>query len=324
MLPQIPYEMRTSSLGITACLLAATFYTQPSLHAQEPAADMVITPTDVYYLAESINASLMATYGVADDFSAEWISRNLKPANVLLRTKWIVRSASVALEGFDITQGEAKEVLDAEPNPVKPGHVYSTLGALRSFLESKNAYAEHQGKQITRTPSDVYHNVRRLSHTLANISRKNGNKPFWQIPAGPYQIQAEEIMPYVETLVQRKGSNANEFLFPKEAVAGVKPQHIYIANRALYRNISAMAPAGFKPVVFEEVKGLGAIGPDDVFDLCIVIASEIRIMAGAEKTIHPANEANYKQWKTQVPMIKPGHVYSITQFNLQTILHRLK
>ncbi len=274
-----------------------------------------ITFTDVYYLAKSIDDSLVQMYQLTGKLNKKRISNNLRVRNVYMK------ALSVAEEFNDLHANALNnlalsEAYSIDINQAKPANVYAILSLIKDYLISKDKFAESAEDKTAKTPNDVFQMTRQISLHHTETAGKMNMKTEWGTPAQVYETVVTGIMPAVEGIADEAGIKHNEFSFPKQPVSGVKPRNVYHLLTQVYKNISGyyMNRGGYDPIVPETINDCDDISPADVFDLAGIISAELKARTG-NKALNAKTAGSYSRWKESKDKIVPGDVFRLIQYN---------
>ncbi len=274
-----------------------------------------ITPTDVYYLAKSVDDSLVSMYELTSEFNKKRISNNLKPRNVYQKVLSVAEEFSF-LHGNALNPVKLSEARNFDMNRTGPKHIYEILILMKDYLAVKNAFTESAEERGTKTPNDVFQILRQISLHHNEIARKKSITTDWATPGQVYETVVTNILPTVEGIAHDTEIQYKEFSFPKQPVSGIMPRYVYKLLYQVYRNMSEfyMNRGGYEPIILEEVNDCDDVTPADVFDLATIIAAELKARAGKKK-LNTNTISQYKRWKESKDKIVPGDVFRLIQHN---------
>jgi len=274
-----------------------------------------ITPTDVWYLAKSIDDSLISLYQLTGKFSKKRISNNLRPRNVYQKTLSVAEEFNHlhpnALDSLKLSDAYTIDMRQA-----KPADNYSILHLIKDWLISKNKFVESAGERTAKNPNDVFQMLRQISFHHTEIAGKLNIATTWGSPARVYEAVVTGVLPAVEGIADEAGVKHEDFLFPKQPVSGVKSRNVYHLLSQVYNNISRyyMNRGGYEPIIIEEVSDCDDISPADVFDLATIISTELKARTG-NKAMSAKTAGSYSRWKEGKDKIVPGDVFRLIQYN---------
>ena len=112
-----------------------------------------ITPTDVYYLAKSIDESLVRMYNLSNEpFLKKRISENLKPRNVYQKALSVVEEFRVlhpdALDADALTAAQQVDVSQTIPKDV-----YNLLRKIANYLSVRGRLVEVEEIREKKSPA---------------------------------------------------------------------------------------------------------------------------------------------------------------------------
>lgn len=274
-----------------------------------------ITPTDVYYLAKSLDDSLISMYGLSSKLNKKRISNNLKPRNVYQKVLAVADEFSF-LHANALNPVKLTEARNIDMNRTGPGDVYGILTLMKDYLAVNNAFAESAEARTQKTPNDVFQMLRQISLHHNEIARKKSIATDWATPKQVYETVVTNILPAVEKMAHEAEIEHKVFPFPKQPVSGVIPRYVYKLLYHVYKNISEfyMNKGGYDPIIIEEVNDCDDISPADVFDLAVIISAELKVRSG-KKNLDTNTASQYKRWKESKDKIVPGDVFRLIQYN---------
>lgn len=298
---------RFGILAFQAVLITGAFFLSSPVRAEK-------TPTDVYYLALSIDNSLGERFKLAGDFEKERISDTLKPRNVFLKALAVVEEfGDLGIGSIDQARFNAARRTDM--SAVKPGNVFNLLNLIRERLMEQDKYSEYDGIREAKTPGDVFQLLRRLSFHNLQIARKNGIPVKWGTPELVYDANMHHILAPLHSIADETRVAYKPFRFPKNALKDIYPRYVYKLQEAVYKNMARhfADKRGYKPIEFLRIKDLDALTPADVLDITGIISAELKALVG-DKTLDRENLDKYAEWK-RGRQITPGDVIQLVQHN---------
>lgn len=275
-----------------------------------------ITPTDVWYLAKSIDDSLVRMYDLKESFNKKLISNALRPRNVFQKALDVADKINTlhnnAIERSKLI--EAAKVTDM--NRTKPGDVHEVLSLIKAHLVQKDAFTEYTGEKNSKSPSDVFQMMRQISLHCYEIAKQKGIVTNWATAAQVYEAVVTNLLPAVQAMADEAGIKYQDYLFPRQAISGVVPRYVYKLLYHVYNNISKyyMYKGNYEPLSFTEVNDCDDISPADVFDLAQIIAAELKANIGV-RPLKSETATRYAAWKSSHEEILPGHVFRLIQYN---------
>ncbi|GEM_PF-5320757 len=285
--------------------------------ASETGAAGEITPAEIYYLAESVDDSLVKMYQLEGTYDKKRISNNLRPRNVFEKALDVTEKFNM-LHNHAIDRNRLAEASKvADMSRVTPADTYAVLSLIKDYMTKEGVFAEYTGEKSPKTPSDVFHLMRQLSWRCSEIAKKKGIVTNWASPAQVYESAVTTLMPAVQAMAGEAGLKYEDYPFPRQPVSSVVPRYNYNLLCHVYNNISKYymyKKGNYEPVVFLEVNDCDDISPADVFDLAQIVASELRANIGI-RPLSPETAANYARWKESHAEILPGHVFRLIQYN---------
>ncbi|QTA88349.1 hypothetical protein [Desulfonema magnum] len=277
--------------------------------------EKAVTPTDVYYLAKSIDNSLMAAHGLTRTLTKKRISDNLRPRNVYNKAVSVVEEFNF-LHNNAIDPVRLSEARNLDVIRTRPENVYQVLSLISSHLIAENNFLQSMEQRITRTPNDVFQMLRQVSLHHHEIARKKNLTTDWATPERVYEAVVKHILPVAEGIAHEAGVKYKTFSFPKQPVSGVIPRYVYKLLYYVYMNISKfyMNKGGYEPILLVEVNDCDDISPADVFDLTQVIAAELKVRSG-NSSLTQKHASRYASWKNTKEKIVSGDVFRLVQHN---------
>jgi hypothetical protein len=274
-----------------------------------------ITPTDVYYLAHSIDDSLVAMYDLKTVFRKNRFSENIKPRSSYQKLMNTLEEFGL-IHGNVFTQSQLEELSKISPAEIKPTHLFQALTLMKNYLVEKGAFQEFKGERTPKQPRDVLYMLRQISFHHLEIAKKKNLTTDWGTPARVYEALVNDILPVLMKAADDVGLKYKEYAFPKQPTEEVSPWNVIKLLRHLYTNISQYhaAKVKYEPLVLNEITDCDEISPADVFDMLKIIAAEFRFAAGT-KTLKPEISKRYIAWKGSQSKILPGHVYRLLQYS---------
>ncbi|MBD3306664.1 hypothetical protein GF339_09610 [candidate division KSB3 bacterium] len=275
-----------------------------------------ITPTDAYYVAQSIEQALVQMYGLSRElFEKPYISQNLRPRNVYQKALAVLKEFQT-LHPDAIDPVQLAEARNLDINTATLKEVYQLLSLMQKYLDARVVLENDLREQEPQTPSDVYHMLRQVSWRHYQIAQKQEIPTDWATPARVYEATVMNILPAVQAIAEDAEISYDDYAFPKQPVSGLIPRYIYKLLSQVYRNIAAYAQqqGDYDPIVLRQVTECDEISPADVFDLVQVITAELKAEIG-EKTLMPDTAARYARWKEEHENVVPGHVFRLMQYN---------
>lgn len=272
-----------------------------------------ITPTDVYYLAHSIDDSLVAMYDLKKTFTKKRFSDNNKPRSSYQKLMSVI-------EEFNLIHGVGEAQLDelrkADPTRITPQTIYDAISLMKNYLVEKGSYKECTEERTPKQPKDVLYILRQISFHNYEIAQKKNLTTDWATPARVYESLVNDVLPAVIKTADDAGVKYKDYAFPKQPTEEVTAWNVVKLLRRLYMNISQYyaAKGKYEPLVFNEITDCDEISPADSFDMIKIITAELRVMTGI-KTLRPETARQYAAWKSSQSKILPGHVYRLLQYN---------
>ncbi len=294
---------------IGGTIQAAMLLTAPVSSAQN------MTPTDVYYLAQSLDDTLVLRYGLSDEpFQKKPISENLRPRNVFQRAVFVVEEFNL-LHGNVIHQEQVDAARRRDASTTKPQDVFGLLTLVKNALSANGMFMEFDGERTPKDPSDVFQLLRQISWHHLQIADKKGIQTDWAAVPRVYDAVVRSILPAAQTM-----ANENEFVyepyqFPPQPVNGVLPRNIYKLIHHIYLNISRyyQQTRHYEPINILDVNDCDDVSPADVFDLIQVVAAELKAELGIQ-SLSGDMLSRYRNWKQQRQSIVPGHTFRLGQY----------
>ncbi len=274
-----------------------------------------ITPIDVYYLAKSIDESLMSMYGLTSTLNKKKITNNLRSKNVYYKALMTLKEFDL-LHNDEIDDQKITDAANFDLNKSNPSYVYGVLTIIRDHLLEKKMFIESKEERTPKTPSDVFQMLRQISMHHMEIAKKKHIATDWATPKQVYETVTLYILPVVESIAKESGTDYTEFAFPKQPVGEAKPRNVYKLLMRIYQNIAAYYTnrGGYDPILFEAISDCDDITPADALDIAGIIGIELRSKSG--KIIPPKTAARYEQWKSGKNKVIPGDTFRLLQHNL--------
>lgn len=273
-----------------------------------------VTPTDVYYLAKSIDDSLVSMYGLTGVFRKKRLSDNLRPRNSYEKLLSVADEFDL-LHDNALDQNRVNQARKLDTLATKPRDLLEVLSLIRAHLVERDRFSEHTGSKSLKTPSDVTHMLRRISFHHIEIAKKKGIETNWATPAQVYDATLKHIMPTVREVADQVGVEYGEHPFPKQPLHQITPRNIAKLLQHLYQNISEYykTKGWYDPLILIEVNECDEISPGDSFDLIKAISAEFKAMSG-DRPVSPDTMRLYEEWKASKERIVPGDVYRLLQY----------
>ncbi len=274
-----------------------------------------ITPVDVFYLAKSIDDSLISLYDLRYEFKKKKLSNNIRPRNSYQKLLTLADEFNLlhynAIDRAKLDRARKVDVVNT-----RPADLYNVLSLIKGYLDSRGAYIEHTGERLSKTPSDVTHMLRQISYHHIEIAKQKNIPMNWSTPPQVYEAIMQDILPVVHTVAEEVGYKHNPFDFPIQPVKEIVPRNLTKLLQNIYKNISAyyINKEGYDPLVLIEVNDCDDIEPGDSFDLIKAISAELKAMSGT-MTLDSETAARYGRWKNAKSTIAPGDVYRLLQYN---------
>ena len=274
-----------------------------------------ITPTDVYYLAKSVDDSLASVYELSSELTKKRISNSLRPRNVYQKALSVADEFNF-LHPNALDSLKLSEARNVDMTRTGPSDVHSVLSLIEKYLLSKGTFTANFETRSTKTPNDVFQMLRQVSMHHHEIARKKGLTTDWAKPKRVYEAVVTNILPVTQNLAAKEKVAHKSFEFPKQAVSGVIPRYVYKLLYHMYQNLSDyyMNKGGYDPIILEQVNDCDKISPEDVFDMTLILAAELKARGG-KKSLRRETAARYKSWKEGKEKIVPGDVFRLIQHN---------
>jgi hypothetical protein len=271
------------------------------------------TPTDVYYLAKSIDETICTQHGLTGSLNKKKISDSIYPRNVYLKLIAVMEEFALIHED-SIDPAVIAQAKKVDMKQVTPGHNFQLLTMMKDYLTAKKVYTETREERKAKTPAEVYQMLRQLSMHHVEIVKARGIKTDWATSGRVYAAVISEILPVVESIVKTQGTAFDPYPFPPQAVQDVVPRYVYKLLWQIYLNMSGYysQKQQYEPFKLVEVNDCDEITPADVFDMVQLTAAELQFCSG--NIALSADVADrYKQWKQQKEKIVPGDVFRLLQ-----------
>lgn len=274
-----------------------------------------ITPTEVYYLARSIDESLAHTYNLPDEsFLKKRMSENLRPRNVYQKAFAVVQEFGMLHPGvIDPQQITTAQSLDV--NQTVPGDVYKLLTLMSGYFAARGQLVEIEELREQKVPSDVYQILRQITGRHIRIAEQKGMVTDWASVPRVYDAVVKNLLPAVQTVADDAGIVYQDYPFPRQPVNDVTPRNIYKLVGHIYRNIASYhrQKEAYEPIELVEVTDCDEIAPVDVFDLIQVVSAELKAEVGVKPLAATTAEA-YRKWREQQETLVPGHTFRLGQY----------
>jgi len=302
-------------LKIFGCYVMMMVFILSAAEAQNTETWKTITPTDVYYLAKTIDNSLVSVYDLTSVLEKKRISNNLRPRNVYQKALSVAEEFNL-LHGNIINQANLNDAYNIDMAKSKPEDVYKVLSLMSDVLTSKNSFTEITETKTPKVPSDVFQMMRQISMHHHEIAKKKNIQTIWATPAQVYDAVVKNIMPVSYSIAKETGKEYEAFLFPKQPMSGVIPRNVYNLLYHLYNNIAAYytGKGEYDPVILEKINDCDETSPADVFDLTQIISAELKAKSG-NKSLDSESIARYNKWKEGKDKILPGDTFRLLQYN---------
>lgn len=324
---------------IFICLFALgfKFFTTPSSTKQytfiESIDGRVITPTDVYYLAKSIDNSLITKYSLHSKFIRPLITNNANPRNVYQKAISLAEEfAQIHPKIFGenpLNLGALNSLKQYAGDNIQPKHVYSVVHLTKQQLILEGSYIEYLGVKEEKTPSDVFQMLRQISfHHIEIIQQQSALK--WNKPVRVFEINLFEIYPLLHHIAKNNNIDLKDYSFPLKSTENIRPIDVYRAQLELHGLLEKyyfLKKQDYKPVEFLTPSDNNNINPGDVYDLSRIILGEFKSFEGGSGKLKKEVSVQYYNWKNKKGSIVPGDVYNLVQYNvfiLKKILSKME
>ncbi|CAM2070065.1 hypothetical protein SCOR_32115 [Sulfidibacter corallicola] len=273
------------------------------------------TPTDVYYLAQSLKSSVAQAYQLPQPKSIDYLTHNIKPRNVFQKAMGTLSEFETLFPG-----SIEASVLDAanakEARSISPDDVFELLGHLRDAMQAKGFYRTDAGPRSAKVPSDVFHRLQHLSARFRQLAAKRGVTVNWGTPERVFALNFREVYPILRQFVTGKRGTPEAFVFRAKGAPDVKPRHIFAFQSTLYHQIGKhyRKERNYDPIVFEDYTQMDRITPDDVYHISLIVIGEIKFLMG-DHELAPEELRQFENWKRTKNKIGPGDVYHLLRHN---------
>jgi len=275
-----------------------------------------VTPTDVYYTAKAIDASLSAAHGLISDFNRKRISNNIRPRNSYQKLLSVADEFNF-LYNNAIDPARLEEARNVDALNTGPAELFHVLLLIREVLVAKNQFIPWAGQRIPKTPSDVTQMLRQISSHLVELALKRGLDTDWASAAYVYDAIVKDLLPGVQAAADEAGLRYEPFAFPRQPVRDVIPLNTLRLLQRIYYNISRFysQKLTYFPLLLIPVNDCDEVTAADVFDLIKAVSAEIKAMGGS---ISPSPEMlrQYGEWRKNKSEIVPGDVFRLLQYLL--------
>jgi len=272
-----------------------------------------IMPTDIYYLAKSIDDSLISAYGLTSIFEKKMLSSNIRPRNSYQKLLSLADEFNL-LHNNAISKAKLDAARQVDTLATKPGDLYNVLSLIKNHLVRKDMFFESAEMRSPKTPSDVTHMLRQISFHHIEIAEMKNIPYDWSTPAQVYDAVMRDILPVVTGVADEAGVEYEPYPFPRQPEKGVIPRNITKIIQHIYGNIAQYykKKGNYDSLVLIEVSDCDDISPGDSFDLVKAISAELRAMSGDRQPDTKVLD-RYKTWKASKEKIGPGDVYRLLQ-----------
>ena len=297
-----------------------------------------ITPTEVYYLAESIDQALVRQYELSEDaFTKKHISDNLRSRNVYQKALTVVEEF-VVLHPNAIDRNVLLAAQNVDASATQPKDIYALIDRMRVYLEKQERSVSVSGRQSptvtddayttsqpapeqvqtqreTKTPSDVYQMLRQITWHHIEIANKQNITTDWAAVPRVYEAVVRNILSAVQAMADDARLEYEDYPFPPQPVDGVIPRNIYKILTHVYQHITTyyMQTRTYDPLVLIEVNDCDEVTRADVFDLIQVITAELKVEIGV-RDLAAATAEQYAKWKETHETVVPGHTFRLLQY----------
>ncbi|GBC60287.1 hypothetical protein DENIS_1238 [Desulfonema ishimotonii] len=286
--------------------------------AEEP--EREVTPTDIYYLVKSINDSLAILDGINNTFSKKQISDNLTPRNVYeMASDTIGKFVILHQDDFRLVEKPSDYQMDTDTDCCRSAYalirqVWDHI--IENHLSEMDDFMLPFEERTTKTPSDVFQALRRLSFHCDQLAQKRGINEKWAIPARVYEAVVTEILPELYDIADETGIQYTPYAFPEQPVKDARPRHVYKLLCYTYKNIADYyaRKENYPPVIFAEINDCDEITPPDVYAVAQIISAELKMKNG-NRTVSPEILDKYSQWKAAKSTVVSGDVFRLIQYN---------
>lgn len=306
------YLVRIMFPALAAVMFAAL--SAPLLFAQEDESGET-SPMEVYYLAKSIDDSLVFRYEIKTPFERKRISENLKIRDAFQILLTVAEEYN-HIYGNPIDQDFLNNARQINILQISPSHLFEILDRMRVHLETTGYFIRDAGFHTPKTASDITHMLRRISFHLVIIAGRLEIETNWSTPEHVYDAIMRDILPVVYGMADQAGYDYQDYGFPLQPVRGVTPRNITRLLQQIYKNIADYyaKTQGYDPLILVEVNDCDTITPLDSFDLIRVIGAELEALGGTHRLSTDITGA-YAGWKSTKEAIGPGDVFRILQHN---------
>lgn len=274
-----------------------------------------ITPTEVYYLAQAIERSLVRMYNLPDEpFLKKRISENLRPRNVYQKALFVVEEFGELHPGA-IDRERIALAQRAEASQTLPGDVYRLLSVMSDYLAARGRFVESDELREPKRPSDVYHKLRQITGRHIQIAAQKGMVTDWAAVPRVYDAVVNNLLPTAQAIAVDAGIVFQDYPFPRQPVSDVTPYNIYKLISHIYGNIARYyrQKDAYEAIELIEINDCDVIAPVDVFDLIQVVSAELKAEIGIKPLAATTAEA-YRTWREKQETIVPGHTFRLGQY----------
>lgn len=281
-------------------------------HGQMP---QEITPTEVYYLAKSLDASLERMYSISDEpFLKKRISENLRPRNVYQKALSVVEEFRV-LHPDAVAMEELTAAQRVDASQTTPSDVYNLLSKIADYFAVRGMLVEIEDIREKKVPSDVYQMLRQLTWHHIQIAEHKDIVTDWAAVPRVYEAVVKNFLPAAQSMADESGVSYQDYPFPRQPVHDVAPRNIYKLISHIYGNIARyyQLKHEYDPIELLEVNDCDEISPTDVFDLIQIVVAELKAEIGV-KPLAATTAEQYAAWRERQDSIVPGHTFRLGQY----------
>ena len=297
-----------------SCAVTIMFITLLSAAHVSRASEGQTTPVDVYYLAKSIDDSLVSVYGLPHEFRKKKLSSNTRPRNNYHQAVSMTEEFNLLHPGA-IDSGKLSEVRQIDVLKARPSDIFAMLSLIKDYLVSAGHYTEYHGERTPKVPSDVNYMLRQISHHHLEIARQKKIQTNWSTPERVYDAIMNEILPVVHQIAEDVGYPYKAYEFPMQPVRGILPLNITELLQHIYANLSShyIKSIEYEPLILTEANECDEITSGDSFDLIKAISPELRAMAG-KMTLDSDTAVKYERWRQSKSEIVTGDIFRLLQY----------
>jgi hypothetical protein len=214
-----------------------------------------------------------------------------------------------------ITQRQRDDAYAVNADKASPTEISGILTLIQQELARQGGLVEFSGVRTSKTPNDVYQNIRKVGWFHRQIAVQRRIDTTWDSVDRVYETVVMEFLPTVYAIADDRRAAYETYAFPLQPSQGVQPRNIYMLVIELYRQIMAYYAASgdmTEMVEFVEINDCDEITPADVFDLEQVVAAELRLKRPGLQASEQIT-SRFAAWKAGQNKLVPGHTFRLLQ-----------